>query len=420
MNDETTTMIQPPSRMLDGSVDFLCEVGAALARYGERTDRLEVRLVACAGMLEVDAQFYVLPTAIFAAFGTGARARTVLINTEMVQIDLRSLTLVSNVLVAVAKGEMTAAQGLAEVRLITSLPPRFRWYWRVLAAGLAAAAIAVVLGGGPRALFAAAIVGLGVGVLVVVGRRVERLIPLLELLAGLLSALLTAVLWHVLPHFAVSTVMLAGLTPLIPGLAITRGVSELAAAHVVSGTSRLAGAAILLASLAVGVALGTYVLRALGWMPPTFGAHGRASEIVVLVSIMAGALAYVVLMNARPNDFPVILAAWAVALYGLRLGNWLVGPTLGIVIAAALLGLCCNLYGRFTGRPSAVPRVPAMVVLVPGAIGFQSAASVLSGSTSGIGILITVVVVAVGLVVGLLVADAAVPIPVSGRRPSRI
>lgn len=399
----------------DPRVEFLCAAGAVLARYGARTNRLESRLAACACALGVEAQFYVLPTAIFAAFGSRSQARTVLINTEEVSVDLRGLTLVGEVLNAVTKGEMDPRVGLSEVHRLTSPPARFAWYWRILAAGLSATAIVVLLGGGQRSFLPAALVGLGVGILIAVGLRTQRLVPLLELLAGILAAALAAALWHVLPHFAIDIVVLAGLTPLVPGLAITRGVSELAAGHVVSGTSRLAGAAIVLATLAFGVALGTYTLGRLGWMPPSLAAHGRVPELVVLASIVAGSVAFLILMNAQPRDFAVIVLAWVVAVYGLRLGAWLAGATLGIVVAAALLGVACNLYGRYTGRPSAVPRVPGLVVLVPGAFGFRSVAAVFDGSTAAAGILVSLAVIAVGLVVGLLIADSAIPVPPTRR-----
>ncbi|MFA4965833.1 MAG: threonine/serine exporter family protein, partial [Thermoleophilia bacterium] len=194
------------------------------------------------------------------------------------------------------------------------------------------------------------------------------------------------------------------------------GVSELAAGHVVSGTSRLAGAAIVLATLAFGVALGTYALGRLGWLPPSFAPRGQVPELFVVAAIAAGSVAFLILMNARPRDFAVIVMAWVVAVYGLRLGTWLAGATLGMVVAAVLLGVACNLYGRYTGRPSAVPRVPGLVVLVPGAFGFRSAAAFFDGSTSAAGIAVSVAVIAVGIVVGLLIADSTIPVPLTPRK----
>jgi len=413
---EVTQMTQGWRGKPDARIEFICAAGGALLRYGARTDRLEHHLEACGRALGIEAEIYMLPNAIFATFGGAAQARTVIIETEEETIDLRGLAMVGDILDAVTNGGVSAEFGLAQVRLITTARPRFRWYYRVPATGLSAAAVAVLIGGGPRALVAAAMVGIGVGSLLVIGRKSARLIPLLEFLAGVLSVVLTAVLWHVLPHFALDTVILAGVTPLIPGLTITKGVSELAAKHVVSGAARLASAAIVLVTLVSGIAMATYGLRVLNYMPPKFTSHGSTSLVLMAISTAAGAAAFMVLMNARPKDFPVILTAWVVALGGIELGVVIAGPTFSVVVAALLLGVFCNLYGWITGLPSAIPRVPGLVVLVPGAIGFRSATSLLDGSRSGAEIMVTVVIVGVGLVVGLLLADSAVPLPAEGRR----
>ena len=76
---------------------------------------------------------------------------------------------------------------------------------------------------------------------------------------------------------------------------------------------------------------------------------------------------------------------------------------------ACVLGLCSNLYARLTSRPVAVPLVPGLAALVPGALGFQGISAFLRSSTGSLEILAAVLVIAAGLVVGLLVADATLP-----------
>ena len=231
----------------DPRMEFLSAMAAALSRYGETADSLESGLQACARTLGVEVAFFSVPTAVFVAYGHGAAMHTVLLHTRDSAIDLQALGLLDETLLDVTLGRRSAAQGLAEVRLITASPLRFPWYMRVLASGMSAVAISVFLGGGVRELTAAIPVGLAVGALSVLARRMQRLTSLVELLAGLLAAMLTLALGHVLPHFHLATVVLAGLILLLPGLSITLGVSELAARHLVSGSARLAGATVSLA-----------------------------------------------------------------------------------------------------------------------------------------------------------------------------
>ncbi len=393
----------------DPRMEFLSAMAAALSRYGETADSLESGLQACARTLGVEVAFFSVPTAVFVAYGHGAAMHTVLLHTRDSAIDLQALGLLDETLLDVTRGRRSAAQGLAEVRLITASPLRFPWYMRVLASGMGAAALSVFLGGGVRELTAAIPVGLAVGALSVLARRMQRLTSLVELLAGFLAAVLTLALGHVLPHFHLATAVLAGLILLLPGLTITLGVSELAARHLVSGSARLAGATVSLVSLGLGVAMGYAIFNKLDWVPPAGPGREIAGPWLTLLAVVASSCALLVVTNSRPRDIWVVLCAVAVAVYGARLGAWLLGPTVGVVVASMLLGLGSNLYARLTNRPAAVPLVPGLAVLVPGALGFRGISVFLRSATGSVEILAAVLVIAAGLVVGLLVADATLP-----------
>lgn len=390
-------------------MEFLSAMAAALSRYGETADSLESGLQACARTLGVEVAFFSVPTAVFVAYGHGATMHTVLLHTRDSAIDLQALGLLDETLLDVTRGRRSAAQGLAEVRLITASPLRFPWYMRVLASGMGAAALSVFLGGGVRELTAAIPVGLAVGALSVLARHVQRLTSLVELLAGFLAAMLTLALGHVLPHFHLATVVLAGLILLLPGLSITLGVSELAARHLVSGSARLAGATVSLVSLGLGVAVGYAIFTKLDWVPPAGPARETPGQWLTVLAVVASSCALLIVTNSRPRDIWVVLCAVVVAVYGARLGAWLLGPTVGVVVASLLLGLGSNLYARLTSRPGAVPLVPGLAVLVPGALGFRGISVFLRSATGSVEILAAVLVIAAGLVVGLLVADATLP-----------
>ena len=225
----------------DTSREFLAAMATALSRYGQTADVIEDGLYTCAATLGVEFAMFSVPTAVFVSYGHGGDMHTRMLHTRAADIDLQALDELNVTLRAVSEGRISAAQGLAEVRLITVSPLRFPWYMRVLAAGLAAAAISVLLGGGVREVVASVPVGLAVGVTVVAARRMRRLTSLLELLAGFLAAVLTLALGHVLPHFHLATVVLAGIILLLPGLSITLAVSELGTATAPLYLSHAAG-----------------------------------------------------------------------------------------------------------------------------------------------------------------------------------
>ena len=399
----------------DTSREFLAAMATALSRYGQTADVIEHGLHACAATLGVEIAMFSVPTAVFVAYGHGAEMHTRLLHTRDTAIDLQALDELDVTLRAVTERRISPAQGLAEVRLITVSPPRFPWYMRVLAAGLAAAAIGVLLGGGVREVVASVPVGLAVGATVVAARRMQRLTSLLELLAGFLAAVLTLALGHVLPHFHLATVVLAGIILLLPGLSITLAVSELAVRHLVSGTARLAGAVVTLVSLGFGVAMGYAVFTKLDMVPPSAPSHTAPDVWLTVLAVAGSTAALMVTTNSRPRDVWVVAAAVAGAVLGARFGAWLLGPTVGVAVASLMVGLGSNLYARLARRPAAVPLLPGLAVLVPGALGFRGISVFLRSATGSLQILAAVLVIAAGLVVGLLVADAALP-PLPPRR----
>lgn len=393
----------------DIRVAFLSALARALARFGEDSDAIERDLGRCAKRLGLQAQFYATPTMVMASFGSDAQPRTILLRLSEGRIDLEALDRVTAVRKGVLRGGISAGEALAEINLITTAPARFAWYVRVLASGLGAGSFAIFLGGGWQAFVAALPVGLVVGALVLVSRHYLRLQRLAELLGALAAAVTTVAVGHVIHHFSLPSVALAGLILLLPGLAITTGVSELAARQLTSGTARLAGTAVTLVNLGVGSYMGFALVARLHWVPHTGVVGAHPGTPALLVAAVATAVALLVSTNSRTRDWPLTLGAVIVALVGARFGAWLFGASLGVVVAAFALGIFGNGFARLRQRPAALVLVPGLAVLVPGALGLRGVEQFLRSASGGLNVLVSVVIIAIGLVVGLLVADALLP-----------
>src|SRR5205814_832520 len=114
-------------------------------------------------------------------------------------------------------------------------------------------------------------------------------------------------------------------------------------------------------------------------------------------------LAFIVLMKARPRDAGWIVLACLVSFGGARFGAWLLGSELGAFIGAMMLGVAANFFARSQKRPSAIPLLPGLIVLVPGSIGFGSLAKFIEQDVvSGVEAAFNVALIAVALVTGLL------------------
>lgn len=393
----------------DPRVRFLSVMARALSAYGEDADELEQGLTACAQSLGLRAQFFATPTAVLVSFREGDEESTRLLRITEARIDLQALSLVHGVLSGVTAGTTGVEPGLAELNLILASPPRFPWYMRVLASGLGAASFAIFLGGAFTAFLAALPVGLAVGALVVVAQRYRRLTRLMELLAALLAAVVTIAVAHLFRHFSLPTVTLAGVILLLPGLAITIGVAELASRHLSSGTSRLAGATVTLVNLGVGSFLGFALATRLDLVPATGLVERSPGTVIFVAAVLINAMALVISTNTPVRDYPYTLAAVAVAIVGARFGAWLVGAALGVTVASLIIGLGGNAFARLRHRPAALILIPGMAVLVPGALGLRGVSEFLRTATGGMDVLIRVVTIAAGIVVGLMIADATLP-----------
>jgi uncharacterized membrane protein YjjB (DUF3815 family) len=204
---------------------------------------------------------------------------------------------------------------------------------------------------------------------------------------------------------------LGGLIVLLPGLTLSAAMSELTAQHLVSGTARLTGAIMRFLVLMFGVALGGRVAQL---------AFGTAAPVLPVplpgwcewAALLLAPFAFTVLMRARPVDAPAILGVCVAAVLGSRAGSRALGPELGVFAGSLVAGLASNLLARMRHTPALVTLSPALLLLVPGSVGFRSLALLLDREVvNGIEAAFRMVIMFAALVAGLQIAGIAVPAP---------
>jgi uncharacterized membrane protein YjjB (DUF3815 family) len=81
-------------------------------------------------------------------------------------------------------------------------------------------------------------------------------------------------------------------------------------------------------------------------------------------------------------------------------------------VAAFGVGLASSAYERWRHRPAPVVLVPGILLLVPGSIGYRSMASMMERNTiAGIDTAFAMILTAMSLVAGLLIASIVAPEP---------
>lgn len=393
---------------------FVALLARELHRYGSPAHRLEEAMRSISSKLGLDGEFFCTPTAIFASFRPAGASRrsepphTVLLRLEPGEMNLEKLSQLDSILLRVLHGELAIEAAEKEIAAAAAQPPRYGRLLAVLAFGGSSAATARFFGGGLLESAAAAAIGLLIGLLAHFVESRPATGRVFEVLAAAIAAFsASAAAGRADASFLIVTV--SALVVLMPGLTLTTAVSELAMRHLASGSSRLAGALLTFMSLAVGFALGSRCGELVfGPLSPHYPQpQPFATEALALLVAAASLL---VLFRARPRDLPLFFAAATVALAGSRLGANLLGPQLGALAGAVVIGVASNLYARWLNRPSVLVQLPGLMVLVPGSLGFRSVAALLEQDTlAGVQSGFTVVLIAISLAMGLLIASAIVP-----------
>jgi uncharacterized membrane protein YjjP (DUF1212 family) len=393
----------------ESSLGFLIKLGRALHEAGFAAPELESALHRVARRLGVEAQFFSTPTSLFYAFGVGADQSTHLERVEPAGVDLGRLAELEALIDRVASGELDPGSAAAAIDRARESPPR-TWRARILACwALSSAATAVFLGGGWAEVAVGGALGLATGVLATLLARRRESGHLFEPLAAALAAFVAAGAATVLHPFSVYIATLAGIIYLIPGFTLTVALTELATRHLSSGTARFASALLVFLTITFGTAVGSRVGE---------GVFGPASNLGPLpltpwaewVALVVAPLALSVLFRAPVRDAPWIVAVGALGFQGGRLGTEFLSPELGMFLGALAIGLASRLYARLTRRPEVIPLVPSILLLVPGSIGYRSFASLLhSDVVLGIETAFRMILVAVSLVAGLLLAKSLAP-----------
>ncbi|NOT33057.1 MAG: threonine/serine exporter family protein [Candidatus Eisenbacteria bacterium] len=390
-------------------VGFVLHLGRALHAYGTPAHRLEETLARVAERLGVPGQFFATPTSLIAAFGPIEEQRTHLLRLDPGETDLERMAVIDRIGGEVLAGRLSPEQGSARIEAAQAAPGRYPVALEVLAFGLSSAAAARFLGGGGAEVAVAGVIGLVTGTLQASVARVPGIKRVFAPLAAAIAAAIATAASRPLGGLAISTAMLGGILVLVPGLTLTVAMAELSARHLVAGTARLAGALGTFLGIAFGVAIGARVAAA------AFGAPLAHDPIALppwteLLALAVAPLTFTVLLRAHPRAIPNILVVGALAFFAGRTGARLLGPELGIFTAALVAAGASNLIARRINRPASITLVPALLLIVPGSVGFRSLASLLDRATvDGVETAFRMTLMLAALVTGLFAAQILAP-----------
>ena len=245
-------------------LEFTLEAGRVLLANGGEIFRVQETMQRIAKSYGAqNFNVYVLTNGLFASLkgdeGTfSGEVRSV----NVTNIHLKRIVAVNELSRAIERGGVPLADAFCSLRAIETLPGWPSWL-RVLACGVGAAGFAYLYGGTPLDALAALLAGFALEPLrIFLARRgtnrfIENLFSAAWVAAVQLMNLAGAAC-------SIDKVIIGGIIPLVPGIALTNGVRDIAGCDYLSGTIRGIEALLIGAAIALGVG---FVLGASAALP---------------------------------------------------------------------------------------------------------------------------------------------------------
>lgn len=381
---------------------FVAALGAAMSAANYPVTMVGHTMAATSRAYGLDAQLLALPN--YVQLGSRSGDSLYIVNPEF---DLRfdqSFPL-AKLVARAPSGTVIPAEGLAELDRIHQLPKRFPSWVSMLGYSIESVGLALILEPSWWSLLGAAVMGLLVGSLRLLGRRLEALDRILPVVCSFVVAFIVFHFnnrWHIGADSI--RVLAAPLAAFLPGAAITLAVIELSTRQVVSGASRLIAGFMQIAQLAFGILVGAQ-------------AAGVSNADLVTTEInrlgpwapLAGVAVYGIgsmLYWGPPTSF---LPWMLLMLYTAYAGQWIGSTVLGSYASGFGGGVALIISAlAISHRPGTPPTVslvlPGFWLLVPGSLGFMGVTEMLGTNSTGAltATLISITSIAIGVQTGLL------------------
>jgi uncharacterized membrane protein YjjP (DUF1212 family) len=395
---------------------FVAALGAAMAAANYPVTMVRGVMEQTARAYGLDHEFLALPN--YVQVGSASGEGIYIANPDFnVRYD-QSFPL-AKLVARAPSGTVSPEEGMAELDRIRNLDKRFPVWVTILGYAVQSVGLALILQPTPWSLCGAATLGLLVGGLSVIGRRIEAIGYLLPTVCSFLVAFIVFTFenrWHVGTDSL--RALAAPLATFLPGAAITLAVIELATHHVVSGASRLVAGFMQIAQLAFGILIAAQIAGIDDGNLVTTQLN-RLGPWAPLLGVLVYGLG--IWLNFAP---PTKFLPWMVLmLYVAYAGQWIGNAVLGSYASGFGGGLTLIIFAlAISHRPNTPPTmslvVPGFWLLVPGSLGFMGITQLLGTHSTGVftATLISMMSIAVGVQTGLLLWRAAIQLTSSPNR----
>ncbi len=389
------------------SETLILELARSLHACGSPAYEIDQRMEQVAASLGRSATFFSTPTALFVTFNDDGDQNTRLLRVYPGETNLRRYAELFELQSAIQDQGLQPQQAWDRLQQINATPDGYAKTVEIAAYGIVGACVAVLVGGNTTVVVASGMIGLIVGGLVIGLTALRLQSHLINVIAGFVASAIACSIQVFIGSSNFELTALSSLIVLVPGLSLTISINELATQNLASGSARIAGAFTSLLTMVFGVYMGHGLVGAFHVVPMSV-APVPPSMLESWVVMVPTGLCFAVLFRTRYRDIPWLLLATLVAYGTLRLAVEFFSSFAAVWIASVVAGIASHCITSRLRLPSAVMLMPALILLVPGSIGFSGMAQIMlrDDLPSGIRLVTTAVLTAVAIVAGLLFTDA--------------
>jgi uncharacterized membrane protein YjjP (DUF1212 family) len=385
----------------DPKAVFLATMARELHRAGVATDGLEETLTDIATTIGLTMQVFALPTQITIAVGPNWNQKLVMLRLPPGRVNLRRLAVLNVIYDDLRAGKIDYREASVAVNDVDRRWPGRNAAWEIPALTLLAVGVAILLGGGARELTVAGCIGFFTGIVSAVAERVPIVARLFEAIVAAFSQIFGPT------NIYISIV--AGVVVLLPGYSLTLALHELANGDLVAGMARLGRVLMVLLELGCGAFLGFAVIGPALLRTGDVTPHAVPSHLWILAALLM-AVGISIDLDSRARDFVWVFASCFVALFTSHLLGGTQVHSISAFISAFLCGIVANVGARVLRLPQALMLVPALLVLVPGSLSYESVLFAFQHNiSSAFTFASNATFAAVQLVAGLLLSQLVVP-----------
>lgn len=237
--------------------DLVITAGEIMLRNGAETSRIEQTMQHIAQGAGVSCvETFVIPTGIFITVANGQnRSLTTMRRIQERTTNLDRIAKVNELSRRLATGQVSCQDGIAILQRISRERTGFSWKFATLASGIIGASYALLLQGGAGEMilaFTAAALArvIAHAAACLPGLRFTFTYEFFSAMAAATIGVSAAQLWPTLNR---DIIVVGGILPLVPGVAITNAISDIIAGDLLSGMSRGLEAVLTSAAVAMGV-----------------------------------------------------------------------------------------------------------------------------------------------------------------------